>query len=118
MAFSKHELGDQDTQLTEATLAEARRLGFDLAGVAPHEPPAHAAALGEWLDAGHAGELAYMARSAAGRMDPRVVLPQGRSILVVGKHYRAAEPLDAIWRDPARGRISRYAWGLDYHDVL
>lgn len=104
--------------LTKAIITEGRNLGFDLIGIAPLASPPHAEALKDWLDAGHAGDMAYMARSAAGRMDPHVVMPEGRSILVVGKNYRSAEPLDRVWRDPSRGRISRYAWGFDYHDML
>ncbi|GIV95743.1 MAG: epoxyqueuosine reductase [Herpetosiphonaceae bacterium] len=103
---------------TETIKAQAHALGFDLVGVAEYAPPPHAEALDSWLNAGYAGDLAYLSRNAAARADPRLVMPEGRSILVVGKHYRSAEPLDWVWRDPSRGRISRYAWGADYHDIL
>ncbi len=35
-----------------------------------------------------------------------------------GVHYRSAEPDPEIWNDAANGRISRYAWGDDYHDIV
>ncbi len=105
-------------QLTADLKAEAQRLGFDLVGIAPAAPPPHAAQLESWLEAGYAGEMAYLARNAVRRADPREAVPGARSIIVCGIHYRAAEPDPALWNDPGRGRISRYAWGDDYHDVL
>ncbi|HEX6289916.1 MAG TPA: tRNA epoxyqueuosine(34) reductase QueG [Herpetosiphonaceae bacterium] len=105
-------------QLTAALKAEGQRLGFDLLGIAPAVPPPHAAALDDWLSAGYAGEMHYLARNAARRSDPREAVPGARSIVVCGVHYRAAEPDPSLWNDPGRGQISRYAWGDDYHDLL
>ncbi len=104
--------------LTQDLKAEAMRLGFDLVGITSAEPPPHAEELDRWLEAGYAGEMAYLARNAVRRADPRVAVPGARSIIVCGVHYRAAEPDPAAWNNPANGRISRYAWGDDYHDVL
>ena len=105
-------------QLTAEVKTEAQRLGFDLIGIAPALPPPHADALDDWLAAGHAGEMAYLARNAVRRTDPREAVPGARSIIVCGMHYRAAEPDPVLWNDPSRGQISRYAWGDDYHDIL
>ena len=104
--------------LTQAIKSEATHLGFDLVGIAPHSPPPHANALDDWVGAGYAGEMHYMDRAIERRKDPRVLFPEGHSIIVVGKHYRMAELLERVWRDPSRARIARYAWGADYHDVL
>jgi epoxyqueuosine reductase len=109
---------DPTIQLTRALKDEGRRLGFDLLGIAPAVPPPQVAALDDWLAAGYAGEMAYLARNAARRADPREAVPGARSIVVCGVHYRAAEPDPALWNDPSRGQISRYAWGDDYHDLL
>ena len=109
---------DDVAQLTYDLKAEARGLGFDLVAIAPAAPPPHADALDAWLSAGHAGEMAYLARNAAKRKEPGLVVAGARSIVVVGVHYRAAEPDPLLWNDPSRGQISRYAWGDDYHDVL
>ncbi len=105
-------------QLTAALKLEAQRLGFDLVGIAEAAPPPHAAALDPWLQAGHAGEMAYLAKNAVRRADPREAVPGSRSIIVCGVHYRAAEPDPEQWNDPSRGQIARYAWGDDYHDIL
>jgi epoxyqueuosine reductase len=81
-------------------------------------PPPHADKLHDWLEAGHAGEMAWLAKNAIRRADPREAVPGARSIVVCGVHYRTAEPDPALWNDPARGQISRYASGDDYHDIL
>jgi epoxyqueuosine reductase len=107
-----------EKDLAERIFEKARSLGFDLVGVAAPVPPSTAELLDNWLDAGYAGEMAYLARRAAERKNPRALVPEARSILVLGKHYRSAEPLAQFWLDPSRGRISRYAWGGDYHDIL
>jgi epoxyqueuosine reductase len=104
--------------LTAELKAHARALGCDLVAVAPAESPPHAEQLDPWLVAGHAGEMAWLARNAAKRRAPSEAVPGARSIIVVGLHYRAAEPEPSMWNDPANGRISRYAQGDDYHDVL
>jgi epoxyqueuosine reductase len=106
------------TELTAALKVTGQRLGFDLLGIAPALPPPHAEALDPWLTAGHAGEMAYLARNAARRVDPGEAVPGARSIVVCGVHYRAAEPDPVLWSDPSRGQIARYAWGDDYHDIL
>jgi len=106
------------SELTAELKEYARAVGFDLVAVARAEPPPHADALDPWLEAGNAGEMAYLARNAAKRQDPGLVVSDARSIVVVGLHYRAFEPDRSLWNDPSRGQISRYAWGDDYHDVL
>ena len=108
----------ETTQLTAALKQRASELGFDLVAIAPADPPPHADALDPWLAAGHAGEMAYLARNAAKRQNPDLVVADVQSVVVVGVHYRSAEPDPSTWNDPGHGRISRYAWGADYHDVL
>jgi epoxyqueuosine reductase len=97
---------------------EALRLGFDLVGIAPATPTPHAPAVRAWLSAGHHGEMAWLARDPERRMDPARVVPGARSIIVVGLSYAVAPPPAERWNDPLCGRIARYAWGSDYHDVL
>jgi epoxyqueuosine reductase len=103
--------------LSDEVLAQALALGFDAAGIAPVGPPRHGVAFAEWLAAGHAGEMAYLAARAAERLDPPVWLPDARGlILLVANYNPGASP--PAWRDPAHGRIARYAWAADYHDIL
>jgi len=104
--------------LTELIREKAYDLGFDLIGVAPASRAPHADAFASWVEAGFAASMGYMKRNIERRQDPRQVLPGARSVVVVGLSYFTADPVDDLWNDPSRGRISRYAWGPDYHDAL
>lgn len=93
-------------------------LGFDLVGFAQAGPVPGAQQFLDWLRAGYAGEMSYLVREPARRLDPRLVLPGVRTVMMVGLSYDSLAVPEDILSDPSRGRIARYAWGLDYHDVL
>ena len=97
--------------------AQAEALGFDLCGVAPVDDFPELAVLREWLDRGYAGEMAWMARTADRRRDVRAVMPRAQSVIVTGTLYNTDRPY-SIDQPAGVARISRYAWGDDYHDVL
>ncbi|HEY1598157.1 MAG TPA: tRNA epoxyqueuosine(34) reductase QueG [Pirellulales bacterium] len=101
--------------LTTLLKQEARRLGFDLAGACPAVSPTGINHLHEWLQAGYAGEMQYLAQRSAAYAHPRHVLDGVRSLLVLTMNYRTAEPADVA---AGQGRLSRYAWGQDYHDTI
>ena len=104
------------TRLAEAIKAEARRLGFDLAGIAPAVSPTGFAALTEWIAQGFAGEMHYLPNREAAYEHPRHVLEGVKSLIVLGTNYRTADPPETA---PGEARVSRYAWGsTDYHDLL
>lgn len=105
-------------QLASRIKDEALRLGFDLAGIAPASPSAHAGAVRDWLAAGHHGEMGWLARDPERRLDPARVVPGARSVISVGLSYAVIAPPEERWNDPRCGRIARYAWGPDYHEVL
>jgi epoxyqueuosine reductase len=65
----------------------ARELGFDLCRVTTAQPPATGRRFQQWLAAGRHGEMAYLARQAAKRLDPQLVLPGARSIIVLAVSY-------------------------------
>jgi epoxyqueuosine reductase len=96
---------------------EARRLGFDLVGIAAAETFSEAEArLVEWVRRGCHADMGWIDESRARRScHPDELLPGARSVIVVGAAYstgREAPP-------PAlHGRVARYARGRDYHDVL
>jgi epoxyqueuosine reductase len=94
----------------------ARELGFHKVGVARAEPLVEERSrLEEWLRRGYHGEMGWMGRDPARRADPRELLAGARSVVVVAlNYYTPHEHAD----DPAAGKISRYAWGDDYHEVL
>lgn len=106
--------------LAQGIKEEARRLGFDAVGisiVASPEPISQTllSRLGTWLSRGYHATMAWMAKDPARRADPTRVLPGCRSIVSVGMNYYSGHRAD---EGPGRGRIARYAWSSDYHEVL
>jgi epoxyqueuosine reductase len=96
---------------------EARRLGFDLAGIAAATDADTYAAFRDWLEQGHAGAMAYLDRHADARRHPKAVLAQVRSVVMLAMNYKP--PIeDPQEPPPLTGRIARYARGIDYHDLL
>jgi epoxyqueuosine reductase len=104
-------------EIKDALLAEAHALGFALCRVAPASAPPHAGDFREWLGEGRHGDMAWMERNADRRTDPQLVLPGAKSAIVLGMNYWQPEREPAPIERPA-GRIARYAWGDDYHDVI
>ena len=100
-------------ELKARVVAVAGEVGFDSCRIAACSPPAHAHEFGDWLNAGAHGEMNYMARGEEKRRDPQNVLPGARSIIVLALNYFQGERENA-----PTGRIARYAWGDDYHDVI
>ncbi len=78
-------------QLADAVKARALELGFDLVGITGAEPSVFAAEYREWLDRGYAGEMDYLARNLDRRLNPQELLPDARSIIVVGMNYYTEE---------------------------
>ncbi len=103
--------------LTEKIKARARDLGFAPVGVTPAESPEHRSFYLNWLRLGYGGEMAYLERKLDRRFDPRLVLRNARTVLCVGMNYEPGEerPED---ENRSTGRISRYARGDDYHDIM
>jgi len=106
------------TSLTLRIKQKALSLGFDWVGVAPLDPSDYGDYYAWWLAQGYAGEMTYLSRpdAVARRRDPRRVLPGARSVVVVALSYYQGQvepPSGGL-----RGRVARYAWGDDYHDLM
>jgi epoxyqueuosine reductase len=106
--------------LTERICTRARELGFDLVGVAPARPAPTLDAYCSWLAQGYHGEMGYMARPdrVERREDPARIMPGVRAIVSVGLNYYPGALPAGLRRDPSRGLVSNYAWGMDYHDLM
>lgn len=102
--------------LEERLKQHAHALGFELAGIAPATDADGFDRLRDWLAHGFAGTMEYMHRHGDARRHPSSILPEVRSIVMVGMNYRPAEEEELSRKRP--GRISCYARGTDYHDVL
>jgi epoxyqueuosine reductase len=96
---------------------KARALGFDLCGIAAAERYPELGFFEEWLARGFAADMDWLRRSAEKRADVRNVLPGARSVIVTGTLYNTDRPYSSDLPDTT-ARISRYAWGDDYHDIL
>lgn len=102
----------------DALREKARELGFDALGVAPPDPGEAGDRFLQWLDAGHDGDMAYLERGKAKRLDPALILPGVESILCLRTNYHTqAKSLDFL-HAPQTGDISNYAWNIDYHDLI
>lgn len=100
--------------------ARALELGFNLVGITAAQPSPTLNAYLQWIGGGLHGTMSWMARPdrQARRRDLKVILPDVRTLLVVGLDYAQTPGLQSLLEDPARGRIAAYAWGLDYHDLM
>ncbi|MDD3800432.1 MAG: tRNA epoxyqueuosine(34) reductase QueG [Novosphingobium sp.] len=105
--------------LKQRFAAEARRQGFVAVGFAPAvDDPVRTQRLTEWLEAGFHGEMAWMEDRADVRRGPASMWPEARSVIALAMSYApSADPL-ALESVGSRARISTYAQGADYHDVM
>jgi epoxyqueuosine reductase len=106
-----------EVELKERLVSLAREVGFDSCRVAACGSAPHADEFRNWLDEGGHGEMAYMKRGEEKRCDPQKVLTGARSIVVLAMNYFQGNP--QVGDTPAAtGRVARYAWGDDYHDLI
>ena len=117
MAIASHtRLNNSFTARLEA---EARALGFVAFGVAAADAaPETAERLRAWLDSGAHGDMLWMEERSEQRGSPAALWPEVRSVVMLGMSYApAADPL-RLADEPGIGRISVYAQGQDYHDIV
>jgi epoxyqueuosine reductase len=99
--------------LTAALKEESLRLGFDQAGAAPAIAPPDFERLERWIADGRVGQMRYFADRLDAYRHPQSVLEGVRSILMLAANYRTVEPIEP---NAGQAKVSRYAWGADYHD--
>jgi epoxyqueuosine reductase len=122
--------------LKQSIKEKARQLGFILAGVTSSEPPPHYSSFESWLNADMHGTMNYLAdeRNRTRRADPKQILPECKSILVLGIPYsfhrearkeREGKDLKNLsdlgglsGSKKDRFQIASYALGDDYHDII
>ena len=128
---------ERTTAVTAALKAEARRLGFDLVGIAPAVTPQGIHDFLDWLDHGYAGQMTYLERREEAYKHPTHVLDGVRSIVMLGINYNTLPPMrrgdlreeasstgervagESECAPGVPARIARYALGsADYHDVI
>jgi epoxyqueuosine reductase len=108
ISMDKHTLV---TQLRE----EAARLGFDQVGIARAERlDEEAKKLEQWLSKGYQGSMHWMENHFEKRVDPTKLVPGAKSVISLVFNYHT----DLEQNDPLAPKISKYAYGEDYHFVL
>ncbi|MBA3260226.1 MAG: tRNA epoxyqueuosine(34) reductase QueG [Gemmatimonadales bacterium] len=90
----------------------AAALGFLACGITDPSPPPHGDRLDAWLAKGYAGTMRYLNRQARRRKDPRLIVPEALSVVVVLDNYY--HPGTSLEAGP---KLARYAAGQDYHRV-
>ena len=97
----------------------AIELGFaDMRVTTPDAIPGFADGLREFLDAGHAGDMNWLADRASQRANPKALWPDSRSVITLSMSYAPDhDPMDSL-AAADRANISVYARGRDYHDVI
>jgi len=101
---------------TEQIRQKALEIGFHKVGIVRAEPlQAEGERLKEWLAKNYHGEMQWMEREPEKRADPKLIFPDAKSIVVVALNYFTPHEHE---KSDAQGKVSRYAWGDDYHDVL
>jgi epoxyqueuosine reductase len=107
--------------LVEELRRESVRVGFSRLGIAPAGPPPRRELVRQWLDQGFAGVMReWFEHQEPLRADPENLLPGVRSVIMLATdHATAAEGVaDVAGAGEGSGRVARYAWGADYHDLL
>jgi len=99
--------------LTVLGTLQALQLGEDRVGIIGLLALGFRLRLG--LSRGYEGGMGWMERRAAERADPRRVVPGARSVVSVALNYFTPHHHTG---DPLTGKVSRYAWGEDYHQIL
>lgn len=98
---------------------KARARGFSACGVASaREDPVRGARLEEWLGEGHHGSMEWMETRLHHRRSPQSLWPEARSVIALGMSYAPGRDPLALENARSHARISVYAQGKDYHDVV
>jgi epoxyqueuosine reductase len=109
----------QTETLEQRLKAEAERLGFAACAIArANAAPEAGRRLRQWLDAGRHGDMLWMEERAEQRGSPQGLWPDVRSVIMLGMSYAPGRDPLALSQVGDRGRISVYAQGRDYHDVV
>jgi epoxyqueuosine reductase len=105
----------------EIVIQKAKAIGFDLVGFAEAELlEAETEKLNEWLKNGYQAGMEYMERNFEKRKDVKNILSDAKSVISLGVNYHTEEKYSEgeLFKSNQSGKISRYAWGKDYHLVI
>jgi epoxyqueuosine reductase len=121
--MNQHQTSDVERpdDIKAAIQAEAHELGFAVVGFAAAGALAGRGVgtdLAQFLGEGRHGDMAWLARHAERRADPKTLWPEVKSVISLGMSYAPADDPLKLTRLPDHASISVYARGRDYHDVM
>ncbi len=102
--------------LKHKIISKARELGFELIGFTPYqllEKEIHN--LEDWVSKDYQAGMAYMERNLEKKKNASEFLPNCKSVISLGMNYYVNQEFEEI---PNSGKVSRYAWGRDYHFTI
>ncbi len=102
-------------EVASALRIEAANSGFSNCRITTAEPAPHAEEFIAWLNEGNHADMGWLAENPERRTTPKVVFPEAKAVVLLATNYFQGA---GIGRPAAAGRISRYAYGWDYHDIL
>lgn len=103
-----------DQSFKNSIISKAKELGFFACGFAKYEVlEDESQKLRNWLDAGKQADMLWIERGFEKRKDIRQIMPEAKSVISLAFNYYA--PFE---HDESKPKISRYAWGKDYHKIL
>ncbi len=103
------------SKYTQQIKSESKRLGFDYVGISKADfLEEEAPRLENWLNNNMHGQMSYMENHFDKRLDPRLLVPGAKSVVSLLLNYFPSEEQT----DKSAPKISKYAYGKDYHDVI
>lgn len=97
-------------------IQEAKKIGFSELGFAKYRTLFHEIQhYNKWINSGFNADLNWMKKNIDKRLDPALIVDNPKTIVVTAFNYNSDYYHSA---EPNKGKISRYAWGDDYHDIL
>ncbi|MCR4416202.1 MAG: tRNA epoxyqueuosine(34) reductase QueG [Ignavibacteria bacterium] len=105
------------SEFTNLVRKRILEIGFDLVGFArADELKEEGEKLRKWLELGYQADMNWISKSFEKRINPQKILPEVKSIISVGLNYYQKNQFQKL--PEGAGKISRYAWGRDYHKVI
>ena len=100
----------------QIVIEKAKQLGFDLVGFAKADLlEDETEKLQQWLEKGYQASMSYMEKNLKKRKDVKEILPKAKSVISLALNYYTPEKYS---NEIDKGKVSRYAWGKDYHLVI
>ncbi len=105
------------SELKDFIQQKAKEIGFHLVGMTSADPIERHNFYKGWLEKNYSGEMSYLKNHEPKKRDPKLVMPNVRSIVCCALSYKTSSE-NPSQAPKGRGLISNYAWGDDYHEVM